>query len=291
MGAPSVVVTGASGFVGRAVLAALAARGIRPTAVTRDRRRLADLELDLAIVEGDIGASDLAFIAQVARHDILLHLAWDGLPNYKSLHHFETELPAQYRFLKAAVAAGSRSIVVTGTCFEYGMQEGRLVESAPAQATNPYGYAKDSLRRQLSFLKQETPFALTWTRLFYMYGNGQNPKSIYSQLAAAVARGDEHFDMSAGEQIRDYLPIEAIADRLARLALLGREAGIVNICSGAPRSMRGVVESWLRDNGWRIALRLGKHPYPDYEPFAFWGSAEKLREVLDHETTRSSSHA
>jgi nucleoside-diphosphate-sugar epimerase len=284
MGGPSVVVTGPSGFVGRAVLAALAAREIRPTAVTRDRRRLSDLEQDLAIVEGDIGAPDPAFIAEVARHDVLLHLAWAGLPNYKSIHHFETELPAQYRFLKAAVAAGSRSIIVTGTCFEYGMQEGRLVETGPAQPTNPYGYAKEALRQQLSFLKQETPFALTWTRLFYMYGTGQNPKSIYSQLAAAVARGDDYFDMSAGEQIRDYLPIEAIADRLVRLSLLGRDVGIVNICSGQPRSMRGIVESWLRDNGWRITLRLGKYPYPDYEPFAFWGSAEKLREVLNDKT-------
>jgi dTDP-6-deoxy-L-talose 4-dehydrogenase (NAD+) len=281
MGGPSVVVTGASGFVGRAVLSTLAARGIRPTAVTRDRRRLSDFELDLAIVEGDIGAPDPTFIAELARHDTLLHLAWDGLPNYKSLHHFETELSAQYRFLKAVVAEGLRSIVVTGTCFEYGMQEGRLVETGPAHPTNPYGYAKDALRRQLMFLKQETPFALTWTRLFYMYGPGQNPKSIYSQLAAAVGRGDDHFDMSAGEQIRDYLPIEAIADRLARLTLLGREAGVVNICSGEPRSMRGIVESWLRDNDWRITLRLGKYPYPDYEPFAFWGSAEKLREVLN----------
>jgi nucleoside-diphosphate-sugar epimerase len=281
MGEPSVVVTGASGFIGRAVLAALATHGIRPTAVTRDRRRLSNLEQDAAIIEGDIGVPDTAFIAEIARHDVLLHLAWDGLPNYKSLHHFESELPAQYRFLKALVGAGLRSIVVTGTCFEYGMQEGRLVESRPALPTNPYGYAKDALRRQLSFLKQETPFALTWTRLFYMYGTGQNPKSIYSQLAAAVGRGDDHFDMSAGEQIRDYLPIDTVADRLARLALLGREAGLVNICSGEPRSMRGVVESWLRDNGWRIRLRLGRYPYPDYEPFAFWGTDERLREVLN----------
>jgi nucleoside-diphosphate-sugar epimerase len=284
MGAPSVVVTGASGFVGRAVLAALAAHGIRPTAVTRGRRRLSDLEQNAVIIEGDIGVPDPAFIAEIARHDVLLHLAWDGLPNYKSLHHFETELPAQYRFLKAVVAAGSRSIVVTGTCFEYGMQEGRLVETGPSQPTNPYGYAKDALRRQLSFLKQETPFALTWTRLFYMYGTGQNPKSIYSQLAAAVDRGDDHFDMSAGEQIRDYLPIEEVVELLVRLTLLGRDVGIVNICSGQPRSMRGVVESWLRDNGWRITLRLGRYPYPDYEPFAFWGSAEKLREVLSDKT-------
>jgi nucleoside-diphosphate-sugar epimerase len=284
MGGPSVVVTGASGFVGRAVLTALAKRGIRPTAVTRDRRRLSDLEQDAAIIEGDIGIPDTAFIAEIARHDVLLHLAWDGLPNYKSIHHFESELPAQYRFLKAVVAAGSRSIVVTGTCFEYGMQEGRLVETEPAQPTNPYGYAKEALRQQLSFLKQETPFALTWTRLFYMYGAGQNPKSIYSQLAAAILRGDDYFDMSAGEQIRDYLSIEAVAERLVRLTLLGREVGIVNICSGQPRSMRGVVESWLRDNRWQITLRLGKYPYPDYEPFAFWGSAEKFRDILNDKT-------
>jgi hypothetical protein len=66
------------------------------------------------------------------------------------------------------------------------------------------------------------PSALTWTRLFYMYETGQNPKSIYGQLAAAVDR-DDHFDVSTGEQTRDYLPIEAIADRLVRLSLLGRD--------------------------------------------------------------------
>jgi nucleoside-diphosphate-sugar epimerase len=283
MGGPSVIVTGASGFVGRAVLTALTARGIRPTAVTRDRRRVADLDRQAAIIEGDVSTPSPALIAETARHNVLLHLAWDGLPNYKSLHHFETEFPAQYRFLKAAVAAGSRSLVVTGTCFEYGMQEGLLVETGPSQPTNPYGYAKDALRRQLMFLKQETPFALTWARLFYMYGKGQNPKSIYSQLTAAVARGDEHFDMSAGEQIRDYLPIEAIADALVELVLLGKDAGVVNICSGEPRSMRGVVESWLRKNGWRITLRPGKYPYPDYEPFAFWGSPEKLRGLVNNQ--------
>lgn len=282
MAGPSVIVTGASGFVGRAVLTALVARGIRPTAVTRDRRRLIDFEQQAAIIEGDVSAPGPALIAETARHDVLVHLAWDGLPNYKSLHHFETELPAQYRFLKASVAVGLRSLVVTGTCFEYGMQEGRLSEGAACQPANPYGFAKDALRRQLSFLKRETPFALTWARLFYMYGKGQNPKSIFSQLAAAAARGDEYFDMSAGEQIRDYLPIATVAGHIVGLALLGQDAGVVNLCSGAPRSMRGIVEEWLRDHEWRIKLRLGKYPYPDYEPFAFWGSADRLRELLGH---------
>ncbi len=278
---PSVVVTGASGFVGRAVLEALLARGLRTTAVTRDRSRLADVERRLSILEGDISTANPSLCEAVARHDVLLHLAWDGLPNYKSLQHFETELPAQYRFLRTVLAYGLRSLVVTGTCFEYGMRNGELKETSPCLPDNPYGYAKDALRRQLSFLKRDAPFNLTWARLFYMYGRGQSPKSIYSLLSAAVKRGDGHFDMSGGEQIRDYLPVEKVADNLVRLSLLRSDAGIVNVCSGIPRSMRGIVETWIRDNDWRIDLRLGTYPYPDYEPFAFWGNAEKLRTLSD----------
>jgi nucleoside-diphosphate-sugar epimerase len=281
---PSIVVTGASGFVGRAVLEALLARGVSATAVTRDRSRLAEFEQRVSIVEGDISAADADLCETVARHDVLLHLAWDGLPNYKSLHHFETEQPAQYRFLKGALTCGLRSLVVTGTCFEYGMKDGELAETSLCLPDNPYGYAKDALRRQLSFLKSQTPFNLTWARLFYMYGKGQSPKSIYSQLLAAVERGDEQFDMSGGEQLRDYLPIEKVAHHLVRLSLLEGDAGILNVCSGTPRSMRGIVEMWIRENGWRINLRLGRYPYPDYEPFAFWGSAERLRALSnDHE--------
>ena len=109
-----------------------------------------------------------------------MHLAWDGLPNYRSLHHFETELPKQYRFLREVVSRGLKSLLVTGTCFEYGMQNGELSESLICMPDNPYGYAKDALRRQLTFLKTEFQFNLTWARLFYMYGEGQGSKSIYS---------------------------------------------------------------------------------------------------------------
>jgi nucleoside-diphosphate-sugar epimerase len=277
MGGPSVIVTGASGFVGRAVLEALLARGLRTTAVTRDRNHLSEFEQRLSILQGDISTASASLCETVARHDVLLHLAWNGLPNYKSLHHFETELPSQYLFLKKALTYGLRSLVVTGTCFEYGMMDGELAETDLCLPNNPYGYAKDALQRQLSFLKHDTPFNLTWARLFYMYGLRQSSKSIYSLLSAAVERGDDHFDMSGGEQLRDYLPIEKVADHLVRLSLLRSDAGIVNVCSATPRSMRGIVETWIRDNDWRINLRLGKYPYPDYEPFAFWGSAEKLR--------------
>ena len=88
---------------------------------------------------------------------MLIHLAWGGLPNYRSLHHVETELPAQYRFLRGLVEAGLQSLVVAGTCFEYGMQSGPLDEEQPTRPETPYGFAKDTLRRELQGLVPVEP--------------------------------------------------------------------------------------------------------------------------------------
>lgn len=275
-----IAVTGANGFVGRHVLAALADAGVAALPVLRPGTRLPAQFAALQTVQLDIADPDVDALAQVAKADALIHLAWGGLPNYRSLHHFEHELPVHYRFVKALVESGLQSVLVTGTCFEYGMQSGELHEALPCVPDNPYGYAKDALRRQLQFLQRTTAFGLTWARLFYMYGEGQAAGSLYMQLKRAAESGETSFPMSAGEQLRDYLPIETVARHLAALAMAKADAGIVNVCSGQPVSVRALVERLIGDNGWRIAPALGRYPYPDYEPLAFWGSAQKLRLCL-----------
>ena len=135
----------------------------------------------------------------------------------------------------------------------------------------PYGLGKDILRRQLEALSRSVPFSLLWCRLFYMYGPGQARGSLFPLLAAAAARGDEIFPMSGGEQLRDYLPVATVADLLVRTALLPEAAGILNVCSGRPVSVRALVERWME---------LGRYPYPDYEPLAFWGDATRLAELV-----------
>lgn len=277
-----VAVTGASGFVGRHVLTALLEHGIEIVAVTRDVARIAGLNESVCIVEMDIAHPAPDCFDRLGRPDVLIHLAWDGLPNYKSLHHFETELPRQFRFLKAMVEAGLPSLLVTGTCFEYGMQSGPLSEDLVTLPGNPYGYAKDALRRQLEFLKTVKPFDLTWARLFYMYGEGQPKSSLYPRLKDAVLRGERVFNMSGGEQLRDYLSVSEVARQIVRLAMTVRgNTGTVNICSGQPISVRKLVEQWLLAYGWEIELNLGYYPYPDYEPMAFWGDRDRLDYILE----------
>ena len=275
-----VAVTGASGFIGRHVLAELACHPVDVTAVTRCATKLADVAANVRAVELDLANPQADDYERLNMPDVLIHLAWEGLPNYKSLHHFETELPRQYVFLKGLVEAGLPALLVTGTCFEYGMQSGVLSEEFTPLPCTPYGYAKDAVRRQLEFLRGKHPFALTWARLFYMYGEGQPKSALLPQLKEAVERGDSSFNMSGGEQLRDYLPVNEVAASLVALALRQKDAGVVNLCSGKPISLRNLVEGWLKDNGWTINLNLGHHPYPDYEPMAFWGNSQKLERIL-----------
>jgi dTDP-6-deoxy-L-talose 4-dehydrogenase (NAD+) len=160
------------------------------------------------------------------------------------------------------------------------MASGELAETRDSDPRNPYGYAKNALRQQLSYLQAQTPFELTWARLFYMYGEGQPASSLYTQFMAAGRRGDFSFKMSRGEQLRDFLHVTSIARLIVDLALLPGGVGVVNICSGQPTSVRSLVEAWRAEQGWEMELERGHYPYPDYEPMAFWGSAARLRAVL-----------
>ena len=275
-----VAVSGASGFVGRHVVAALEGAGHEPTLWVRAASTLANESSRHPVVRVDVLDPPERLFDRLGRPDALIHLAWGGLPNYQSLHHCELELPAHYALLKRLVDDGLGNLVVAGTCFEYGMQSGPLAETMNALPANPYALAKDSLRRQLQQLQGELPFALTWARLFYLHGEGQAATALLPQLRQAVAAGTPLFAMSGGEQLRDYLAVEQAAEHLVALAAKRREHGIVNVCSGRPVSVRALVEEWIAANHWPIGLDLGRYPYPAHEPMAFWGDREKLTQCL-----------
>jgi nucleoside-diphosphate-sugar epimerase len=272
-----IAITGATGFIGRHVLKRLSAEQVDIVCVGRQpaTRVSAESYVTLSLEN----ATENVF-EQLGRPDVLLHLAWGGLPNYRSLHHFDTELPLQYKFLRLMVEGGLRNVLGVGTCFEYGMQSGPLHESMASRPANPYGFAKDVFRQQLEYLADLHGVRATWARLFYVWGPGQGTGSLFSLMQAAAARGDECFDMSQGEQLRDYLYVSEVADALVHLALHPSGQGIVNVCSGRPISVRRLAEQWMETFGWKLRLNLGRLPYPDYEPLAFWGDASRLHGLL-----------
>lgn len=279
----NILVTGATGFVGRHLVPQLLERGHCLTVVVRNEERARSFSWfeRVRIDRCDIHTPIDAPFERFNRPDAVIHLAWPGLPNYKAAFHVESTLPAECRFLQSLITGGLRHLLVTGTCFEYGMQNGCLVETLASQPANTYAQAKDSLRRFLENLQDRHTFTLQWARLFYMYGAGQNPNSLLAQLDRAIDNRESVFNMSGGEQLRDYLPVEEVARRLALLVDHPDCTGIINICSGNPVSVLELVTRHIESRRANICLNRGYYPYSDHEPMAFWGNPEKFEKSID----------
>lgn len=280
-----ILVTGSTGFIGSYVVSALLRRGYDIIATSRDEKKAREFEWfsHVTYKQYDINSDKRNIFEYFQKPDLLVHLAWEGLPNYRELFHIEKNLFNHYEFIKTLIRDGLENIVVTGTCLEYGMQNGQLHEALEAKPNTPYALGKDTLRRFLEQLQTKVDFKLKWLRLFYMYGQGQNPNSIISQLEETLDRGAEGFSMSGGEQLRDYLPVETVAEYITLIALQDKVYGVINCCSGTPISIRSLLEQHLIKIQKSIKLNLGYYPYPDYEPMAFWGDTRKLKKIMDNE--------
>ncbi len=238
-----------------------------------DSERVTPLQLDIHACDDDV-------YARLGSPDALLHLAWGGLPNYQSASHLDVELPRQMRFLDALAKGGLTHLIVAGTCAEYGLQAGALDERSATEPATCYGRAKDVLRQHAEHVCRRHGVALSWARLFYLYGEGQHATSLYAELMRAIERKDAAFEMSGGEQRRDFLPVELAADILVQLALRKAGAGVVNVCSGQPVSVRRMVETWLSSRDSRMRLNLGSVAYRDHESMSFWGDRQYLDSFL-----------
>lgn len=269
-----VIVSGATGFVGQHLIPILLQNNYNVVAIARDEDKAQGFAWysNVKFISLDFHKDNLPFTPYEGAS--LIHLAWQGLPNYKSLFHFEENLPNNYEFIKTLINNGVDNVLIAGTCFEYGLQNGPINSTTATHPSNPYALAKENLRQYLTYFQKEKSFLFKWARLFYMYGKGQNPKSILAQLDTAIEKGESIFNMSGGEQLRDYLPVESVAQKLFNIFESDLD-GIFNVCSGRPISIRRLVEERIREKRSQIKINLGYYPYPDYEPMAFWGVDEK----------------
>ena len=271
-----VALTGGTGFIGQHVRKLLAKSEHDALLLVRKQVKIAELGANEKFVIADISEDHEDWFDYLEQPDVLLHLAWGGLPNYLDDYHVEVELPIQSKFLSKVVASGLPKLVVTGTCYEYGLTSGALAESQETNPNTPYGIAKDLLRKELFEIQLRQNFELTWARIFYPYGDGQSEISIYSQLRAAMLNGDQQFKMGSGKQILDFISVEKVASTLVSLSTRCAGVGVVNIGSGEPQSVLDFVKSQIRALGAQLEPLIGALPDRNFESQAFWADSSKL---------------
>ena len=210
-------------------------------------------------------------------HAILL--SWPGLPNYQEPFHVTRNLPACVELIEQMVEAGLKRLVVAGTCYEYGLQNGSLSEDQCTDPVNCYAIAKDSLRRVISCRYSQNGFQWCWARIFYPFGQGQNPNSLLPSLLKALESGEKSFPMGSGRQIRDFIDVKEVARQLLTLAKNQDATGIYNLGSGIPRSVLEMAEETAASYGGTIQLKRGVYQDRSDEPLAFWAQMDKFQAV------------
>jgi nucleoside-diphosphate-sugar epimerase len=252
----TVMLTGASGFIGHHCIPLLIKHGYDVHALTSGKN-----------AHGDPGISwhtiDLLNPREV--HDAmeticpthLMHFAWYTVPGkYWYAGENIQWLQASLNLIQEFSDGGGKRMVGAGTCAEYDLRYGYCSEDlTPLKPHTLYGISKQSCHLMGQEILKAAKISNAWGRIFFLYGPYENqtrlvPSIINSLLQVKTA------PCSHGHQIRDYLFVEDVADAFVRL-LNSPVTGPVNIASGKPVSIREIIELIATKIGHEELIRYG----------------------------------
>ena len=251
-----VLLTGASGFVGRHCIEPLLANGYEVHAVSS--RPQADGPEGVTWHEVDLLQPGSAKkLVDEVHPTHLLHLAWYVVPGklISSAENFRWVM-ASMDLVQHFAEQGGQRVVVCGSAYEYDWNYGYCSERlTPLVPNTVYGACKQALNLLVQSFSQQVGLSAAWGRVFFLYGPYEHPERLVSSVVRSLLKG-EPARCSHGRQIRDYMHVQDVADGL--VALLDRSAtGAVNICSGQATTVREIVLTIGRLMGRPELIQLG----------------------------------
>jgi nucleoside-diphosphate-sugar epimerase len=250
-----VLVTGASGFIGRAAVAALDAAGFEVLPVSRGRGEGAAWHA-VDLLKPDTAEE----LMRATRPSHLLHLAWTT----EHRRYWEDPTNADWvaatrRLLDAFGEAGGSRFVFAGSCAQYDWSSGQPLSETetPRRPATLYGRAKQEAAEIVEASGLSTATAL----LFFPYGPHERPERLVPSVARRLLAGEEA-PTSSGTQVRDFVHVSDCGGALAAL-VNSNTTGPVNVGGGEGTSVAAVAEAIARIIGRPELLRLGALPGDD----------------------------
>lgn len=266
-----VLVTGADGFIGRALVAFASARDAHVTGIGRHAADIADA-----------GAVDRVFLA--AKPEVVVHAAglmdWrqdlELLPSMLRVHVLGTA-----NVLQASRRVGVRRVVCFGSAGEYGAAKPPLVEDGAAEPLDPYSTSKLAATELARLFHRSFALDTTVVRPFNVYGLGEPERRLFPSVFARARSGGGEIACTPGEQQRDFVHIDDVAEGAWRAALSPNTPGaILNLGTGRAMRVRDAVDHAVRISGGNVSPRYGALPYRSGEPMILVASTDKCRSLL-----------
>lgn len=279
--AKRVLLTGATGLIGRHCVPELAARGYEIFALSQRHSCGAiagvhELSVDL------FDAEAVARAVEKARATHLLHLAWNrmaGALGTEKHCHTAPWIDASLELVRRFRECGGRRALLAGSCAEYDWRRSDPFEEiAPARPSSVYGRCKHELHIAFEEYSRQVGLGSVWSRIFFTYGPYENPCRLVPSVICALLEG-RIARCSHGAQVGDYSHVADVASAIVTL-LDSTAEGTYNIGSGVPVT--------LRDVATLIAAKLGRMDLLEFGavPSGIWNSYEVVADVRRlHQTT------
>jgi nucleoside-diphosphate-sugar epimerase len=205
--------------------------------------------------------------SDLEEHDALVHLAATGVDLQADWSDcFQINVVESLNLWIKAADAGIRHFVICGSCFEYGRSGERyefIPPDAPLEPVGPYAASKAAATMAALGLASERQLSLLVVRPFHVFGEGEAETRLWPSLRRAALSGMD-FEMTPAQQVRDFVPVEKVADQLLSAChanVVSGEAVVKNLGTGEPRDLRSFANCWWAH--WQASgqLLFGAKPY------------------------------
>ena len=276
----SIIVTGATGAVGSAVVRQALAKGICVTCIVHQgSKRLGNLPQDdnLKIVECNL--SDYKDLHLEGQHDAFIHLSWE-----KTFGASRDDAEVQTRNIQYTLDAvhlahrcGCTVFVGAGSQAEYGVQSVDLTPDLPVKPESGYGIAKYAAGKLSAMLCKSLGMRQCWVRILSVYGPNDGENSLISYLIREFKNGNSP-QLTKCEQMWDYLYADDAADAILAVAEKGVDGKAYPLGSGKGRRLSEYVED-LRDIlSPSIEIGFGAKDYYPHQPMHLVAEIKVLTE-------------
>ena len=276
----TVLVTGATGFIGAWIARALVDEGVTVRATRRAGSSLERLESYADRIEwvtADVFDPAQDLTAACAGVELCVHSAWYAVPGkYLEARENLDCVHGTLRLMEALGAAKAKRAVLVGTCFEYDFEYGLLTESTPTRPASLYAACKSGTRTVAEHLARQAGMEFCWVRPFYQYGPFEDGRRLVPYVIETLARG-ETAQLTSGLQVRDFLHVRDVGAAIAAAARSSL-TGVVNIGSGRPVTVREIVTTIAALLDARDRVAFGARPDNPTDPPFICANVRRLRE-------------
>jgi UDP-glucose 4-epimerase len=287
-----VLLTGASGFIGSHLAEALVARG----AIVHCLLLPGDPAPNLSAVRDQIhvhradllDAEALRRVARAASPEVVMHLAAVGVTDV----HVDPALAVRVNVegtldLLAALDGAYRIFLNVGTCHEYGDGAPPFREDQDPRPSLPYAITKTATWHFCRRFLDTEGWPIVTVRPFSVYGPRQAENTFVPACIHAARRGVD-FEMTAGEQGRDWIYVADVVEGMIRATgLPAAIGGTFNLCTARETTLYDVARAIVSEMGDPIAIHRGALPYREGEIWHLVGDNTRARAVLGWEPTTS----